>query len=69
MKTLDTPEQVTGVDDRVRHEGASVNSSLPVVVVPSRYVPSEFAVHVPVTWRDPVTGADGQPNPYIDRSN
>ena len=46
-----------------------MNCSSPDVVVSSEYVPSALAVHVPVTWRDPVTGADGQPAPTSDRSS
>src|SRR5450432_3879700 len=46
-----------------RQEGAKVNCSSPVVVVLSEYVPSALAVHVPVTCKDPVTGAVAQPAP------
>lgn len=35
----------------------------------SAYDPSELAVHVPETWRDPVTGADEHPKPTYDRSS
>jgi len=31
--------------------------------------PSDLAVNVPLTWRDPATGADVQPIPSIVRSN
>ena len=60
---------MTGVDETTRHDGASANCSLPDVVVLSEYVPSELAVHFPVTWRDPVTGTDAQPKPNNDRSS
>jgi hypothetical protein len=62
------PLQVTGVEEITRHEAASVNCSVPEVVVSSEYVPSALAVHVPVTERSPVTGADGQPAPTSERS-
>jgi hypothetical protein len=45
-----------------------VNCSSPVVVVLSEYVPSELAVHVPVTCKEPVTGALAQPAPTSVRS-
>lgn len=35
----------------------------------SAYDPSELAVHVPETWRDPVTGAEVHPKPTYDRSS
>src|SRR3954469_3810535 len=63
------PSHVTWVDEITRHEAASVKCSWPVVVVPSAYVPSGLAVHVPLTWSDPVTGADGQPAPTSPRSS
>jgi hypothetical protein len=65
------PSHVIGVDDSTRHEEFSVNCSCPVVVVPSVYVPSALAVQVPVTWSDPVTGADEHPdaNPKFDKSS
>ncbi len=66
---LAAPAQVTGVDEMTRHADANVICSLPDVSVLSEYVPSELAVNVPVTWRDPVTGADGQPAPINDRSS
>ena len=65
---LAAPSQVTGVDEMTRHDGPNVNCSSPVVVVLSEYVPSALAVHVPVTWRAPVTGADGHPAPTSERS-
>ena len=54
-----------------RQAGTNVNCSVPDVVVSSVYVPSELRVHVPVTCRDPVTGADEQPaaKPNIERSS
>ena len=66
---LAAPSQVTGVDEMTRHEGASVNCSSPDVIVSSEYVPLALAVNVPVTWRDPVTGADGQLAPATVRSS
>ena len=66
---LAAPSQVTGVDEMTRHEGASVNCSSPDVIVSSEYVPSALAVNVPVTARDPVTGADGQLAPATVRSS
>ena len=68
MRRPAAPSHLTGVDEITRHEDASVNCSLPVVVVLSEYVPSELAVHVPVTWREPVTGADGHPAPTDAKS-
>jgi len=61
--------QVTVVPDICMHDGANVNCSLPVVVVLSTNDPSDLAVNVPLTWRDPATGADVQPIPSIVRSN
>lgn len=58
---LAAPAQSTRVDEITRHEGASMNCSSPDVVVSSVYVPSALAVRVPVTRKDPVTAADGQP--------
>src|SRR4051794_11780568 len=57
---LPAPSQVTGVDEITRHDGPSVNCSVPDVTVASVVVPSAFAVHVPLTWSEPVTGAVGQ---------
>jgi hypothetical protein len=65
---LAAPSQVTGVDEMTRHDGPNVNCSSPDVIVLSEDVPSALAVHVPVTWRDPVTGAEGHPAPTNDRS-
>ena len=48
--------QATLTDDTDRQVGASGNVVEPVVVVLSVYDPSPFAVHVPVTCREPVTG-------------
>src|SRR4051812_28887912 len=61
------PSQFTGVDEMTRQEGANVNCSSPVVIVSSAYVPLALTVNVPVTVRDPVTGADAQPAPAKDR--
>src|SRR5579863_584377 len=65
---LAAPSQVTGVDEMTRHEDPNVNCSAPEVSVSSEYVPSALTVQVPVTCRDPVTGADGQPAPTRERS-
>jgi hypothetical protein len=59
---------VVVVPDTIRHEAGNASCSLPDVVVLSEYVPSVLAVHVPVTWRDPVTDADVQPIPKLDMS-
>ena len=61
--------QVVGVDEMTRHEDASENCSVPVVVVSSETVPFGFAVQVPVTWCDPVTVVRGQLAPNEDGSN
>ena len=55
--------QVTGTDEIVMQELSSGNVMDPVVVVLSAYVPSDLAVQVPVTLRDPVTGTVWQPMP------
>jgi hypothetical protein len=47
--------QVTGAPDSVKQAAGRASCSVPVVVVLSVNVPSELAVQVPVTWRDPVT--------------
>src|SRR5262245_18570093 len=60
---LAAPSQVVGVDEITRHEGSIANSSVPVVVVPSTYVPSALIVNAPATRSDPVIAADGQPAP------
>ncbi len=57
------------IDETVRHEFSKVNLTEPVVVVLSAYDPLVLAVHVPVTWREPVTGADVQPSSSIDKSS
>jgi hypothetical protein len=54
-------EHSMSTDETDRQSGASGHVKEPVVVVASVYVPSDLAVHVPVTWRDPVTGTVGQP--------
>ena len=66
---LPAPAQVTGVDEITRHDGPSVICSWPDVTVSSAYVESGFALHVPLTCRDPVTGAERQPVPANDRSS
>jgi hypothetical protein len=60
---------VTGVDEITRHEDPNENCSEPDVIVLSEYVPSELAVHVPVTRKDPVIGAGAQWAPTVDRSS
>jgi hypothetical protein len=62
------PSQVVVVPESIRHEGASANCSVPVVVVISEYVPSALAVHEPLTVSDPVAGAGGQLSPASVRS-
>jgi hypothetical protein len=62
------PSQVVVVPESIKQAGASSSDSVPVVVVWSVYVPSALAVHVPVTWSDPVTGAGAQFNPASVRS-
>ena len=57
-----------GSDETVRHEEVNGNVMVPVVVVLSVNVLSEFAVHVPVAWRDPVTGTVAQPISSNDTS-
>ena len=60
---------MTVTPDIRRHAAGNVMVSLPVVVVLSVYVPSALAIQVPVTWRDPVTGAGKQVNPITDVSS
>src|SRR5512146_334772 len=55
--------QVVVVPETFRHAAGTVICSLPEVVVLSVYVPSEFAVQVPLTWSEPVTVTDAQPRP------
>jgi hypothetical protein len=59
-----------GVDESTRQDEPNVNCSSPEVTVSSEYVPSERPVHVPVTRKVPVTGAEEQPGakPNADRS-
>jgi len=59
---------VVVVPDNCRHEAGNVICSVPDVVVLSEYVPLALAVHVPVTWRAPVTVADVQLRPTTDMS-
>ena len=63
------PGQFTGVDEITRQEAFNVKFSTPVVVVLSVYVPSELAVHVPVTSRDPLIGTDPQAIPISETFN
>jgi len=44
---------VTVVPERIKHPASSWTVALPVVVVPSVYVPFAFAVHVPLTLIEP----------------
>src|SRR5947207_2635512 len=48
------PLHASVVPESIRQPLGSWSVSVPVVVVPSVYVPSDFAVQVPVTWRDPL---------------
>jgi hypothetical protein len=47
------PVHVTVVPERIKHPASSWTVALPVVVVPSVYVPFAFAVHVPLTLIEP----------------
>ena len=60
-----TFEHSTLTDDTDKHAGARGNVMVPAVTVLSVYVPSLFAVHVPVTCSDPVTGTLAHPR--LDR--
>ena len=68
-RRLAAPSQLVGVEEITRHEASNVICSSPDVTVLSVQVPLALAVHVPITWREPVTGADGQPAPTNDRSS
>jgi hypothetical protein len=59
---------VVVVPEICRHEAGNVSCSTPDVVVLSEYVPSDLAVHFPVTLREPVTAADVQPIPSTEMS-
>ena len=48
-----TPSQLVVVPEICKHPAGSSTVASPVVVVPSVYVPSALAVHVPVTWTEP----------------
>jgi hypothetical protein len=48
------PEQFVVVPEIIKHPAGRSNWTLPVVVVPSVYVPFELAVHVPLTVREPL---------------
>jgi hypothetical protein len=61
VKTPDIFEHSAGVDETVRHEGDNVKVIEPVVTVLSVYFPLALAVHVPVTFSDPVTGIFSHP--------
>src|SRR5262245_35634412 len=63
-----TPSQVVVVPEIIRHAAGNVICSVPEVVVLSEYVVFALAVNVPVTCRDPVTGAGGQFKPANVRS-
>jgi hypothetical protein len=54
-------EQSTLTEEIDRHDSANGNAMEPVVVVLSVYVPLPFAVHDPLTCRDPVIGTVEQP--------
>jgi hypothetical protein len=59
------------VPDRNRQPDGRVIVALPVVVVPSVYVPSDFAVQVPLTLTDPETPTSWQwvgSRPAIEKS-
>jgi hypothetical protein len=47
------PAHVTVVPESIKHPASSWMVAVPVVVVPSVYVPFAFAVHVPLTLIDP----------------
>src|SRR5262245_59283303 len=49
----DIPSQLIVVPDSIKHPASSWTVAVPVVVVPSVYVPFEFAVHVPLTLSEP----------------
>jgi hypothetical protein len=61
VKVPDILEHSTGVDETTRHEEDNGKVIEPVVIVLSEYVPSALAVHVPVTFSDPVAGTFGHP--------
>src|SRR5262249_59447843 len=48
------PSQVVVVPEIIKHPAGSSMSAEPVVVVPSVYVLLELAVHVPLTFSEPV---------------
>ncbi len=60
-RALPTRAQVVVVPDTSKQDDGNSICAVPVVIVSSEYVPSELAVHVPVTWRDSVTDAVAQP--------
>jgi hypothetical protein len=62
-------EHSTLVPESIWQSDGKLITSLPDVVVLSVYFPvEESAVHVPVTWRDPVIDATWQPRPQSDMS-
>jgi hypothetical protein len=61
VRAPDAFSHATLTDDTDRHMGANGKVMEPVVMLSSVYVPSPLAVHVPVTWREPVTGTVVQP--------
>ena len=67
-KRLAILEHSVRTDETVRHALLNGNLMEPFVTVLSAYVPSELAVHVPVTSRDPVIGTELHPIPRIDTS-
>jgi hypothetical protein len=69
VATLPTWVQSMLVDESTRHDFASVNCSVPEVIVSSEKVPSALPVQVPVTVSEPVTGADVQLRPAVDGSS
>jgi hypothetical protein len=74
-RTAPRLSQVVVVPDSVKQPWGRVKDSLPVVVVLSTYDPSDFAVQVPVTWREPpvnepvLHGALAVPAPSDERSS
>lgn len=68
VKMLPAFSHDTGTDEMERHEAASGNVTEPFVVVLSVYVPSAFAVYVPVVWSEPVAGTVAHPRLASDTS-
>jgi hypothetical protein len=61
-------EHSVRTDETVRQALLNGNFMVPFVTVLSVYVPSELAVHVPVTSKDPVTRTELHPMPRSDTS-